>query len=236
LQVFATQQAELTNANKLYKSANYTEAAKAYESVAISYGIAPELYYNIGNAYFKAGELGLAILNYERALRISPMYKDARFNLEFAQSKVVDNIVQTPSFFIKRMFETIIIALQVDQWYWISLTLFLLAMAGFLYFIFGNSLVLRRITFYTTFVILLLSVSTLIFAGVRKNQLANHNEAIIMKPTVVVKSSPDKSGTDLFQLHEGTKATIKSTLDTWAEIELGNGNIGWVDASAIERI
>jgi tetratricopeptide (TPR) repeat protein len=236
LQVFATQESDLNNANKLYKSADYIAAANAYEQIAKTYGIAPELYYNTGNAYYKAGEIGLAILNYERALRISPLYKDARFNLEFAQTKVVDNIVQTPSFFVKRMFESIIIALQVDNWYWISLALFLLAMAGFLYFIFGNSLILRRITFYTTFVVLILSVSALIFAGVRKNQLAHHNEAIIMKPTVIVKSSPDKSGTDLFQLHEGTKATIKSTLDTWAEIELGNGNIGWVDASTIERI
>jgi SH3-like domain-containing protein len=64
----------------------------------------------------------------------------------------------------------------------------------------------------------------------------NHNEAIIMSGTVTIKSSPDKSGTDLFQLHEGTKVSIKSALDQWIEIKVGNGNIGWIEAKDIEKI
>ena len=85
-------------------------------------------------------------------------------------------------------------------------------------------------------ILLIFSVSMLIFSGIRKNQILNHDEAIVMTGVVSVKSSPDKSGTDLFQLHEGTKVSIKSTLGSWIEIKLGNGNIGWVEQMNIEKI
>ena len=81
-----------------------------------------------------------------------------------------------------------------------------------------------------------ISVLAFVFAGIRKDQVVNHNDAIVMTGVVTVKSSPDKSGTDLFQLHEGTKVAIKSTLGNWTEIKLGNGNIGWVEQENIEKI
>ena len=89
-------------ANDLYVKGNFAEAAKQYEKILSTEGVAPELYYNLGNSYFKSNELGMSILNYERALRLAPGFDDARFNLEMAQLKVVDNILQTPTFFLGR--------------------------------------------------------------------------------------------------------------------------------------
>ena len=81
-----------------------------------------------------------------------------------------------------------------------------------------------------------LFVVSLVFSGIRKDQFVKHNEAIVMSGAVTAKSSPDKSGTDLFQLHEGTKVMVKSTLSGWSEITLENGAVGWVEESTIARI
>ncbi len=230
------QNEELAKANGLYKKADYQGAATLYEDIATRFGVSPELYFNIGNAYYKSGEVGRSILNYERALRLSPNYDDAKANLELAQTKVVDNIVQVPPFFIKRWIDSLIKLLNVDQWYVVSIVVFIITLLSFLYFIFGSNLIIRRFAFYGAFVLLIVTIVTGTFGLIRHNELDNHNEAIIMTGTVVVKSSPDKSGTDLFQLHEGTKVSIKSSLEEWTEIVVGNGNIGWLESKAIEKI
>jgi tetratricopeptide (TPR) repeat protein len=226
----------ITQANILYAKGNYADAAKLYEKVLSTEGVAPELYFNLGNAYYKLNEVGRSILSYERALRLNTMYDDARVNLELARLKVVDNINQNQSFFIGRWIQNFIKVFNSNQWLLFSFTLFLVTLIGVFVFIFGSTQQIRRISFYVGLVLLIFSVFTLIFSGIRKNQLLNHNQAIVMSGVVSVKSSPDKSGTDLFQLHEGTKVTIKSNLGNWSEIKLGNGNIGWLEQTNIEKI
>ena len=167
---------------------------------------------------------------------ITTLDDDAEANLELAQTKIVDNIVQVPPFFVKRWIDNIIKLLSIDQWYVLSVILLIITLSCFLFFVFGNSMIIRKITFYAAFILLAITIVTIIFTSVRHNQLMNHNEAIIMSGTVTIKSSPDKSGTDLFQLHEGTKVSIKSALDQWIEIKVGNGNIGWIEAKDIEKI
>jgi tetratricopeptide (TPR) repeat protein len=230
------QKAAMKQANDLYAVGNYSDAAKLYESVLAKEGVAPELYYNLGNAYYKLNETGKSILNYERALRISPMFEDARNNLELAQLKVVDNIVQVPTFFVGRWIENLIKLLTSNQWLIVSLSVFIAFLILAFLFVFASSLSTRKISFYVGVTFFVISLFTLVFSGVRKDQLVNHHEAIVMTGVVTVKSSPDKSGTDLFQLHEGTKVVIKSILGKWTEIKLGNGNIGWVEQENIENI
>lgn len=230
------QSATVKQANDLYGKGKYTEAAQLYEKVLSADGVAPELYYNLGNAYYKLNETGKSILNYERALRLSPSFDDARLNLQMAQLKVIDNVVQIPSFFVGRWIESLIKLMTSNQWLVISFSVFVVCLILAFLFVFAPSLRLRKVSFYTGAALLAISFFTLIFSGVRKNQLVNHREAIVMTGSLVVKSSPDRSGTDLFQLHEGTKVVIKSTLGNWTEIKLGNGNIGWVEQQSIEKI
>jgi tetratricopeptide (TPR) repeat protein len=231
-----SQSGVVKQANGFYSKGNYTDAAKLYEKVLATDGVAPELYFNLGNAYYKSNEIGKSILNYERALRLLPTFDDARYNLEIAQLKVLDNVSLNQSFFIGRWIDGFIKLLNSNQWFWLSLVSFLTCLiCGFL-FIFGPTRQLRKISFYFAGVLLAISLVTVAFSEIRKDQLINHPEAIVMNGVVSVKGSPDKSGTELFQLHEGTKVTIKSTLGSWTEIKLGNGNIGWVEQENIERI
>lgn len=223
-------------ANDLYAKGNFTDAAKQYEEILLTEGVAPELYYNLGNAYFKTNEIGRSILNYERALRLSPGFEDARFNLQMAQQKVVDNIIQAPTFFLGRWVNNLIKLLTSNQWVYISFALFILFLIFLFLFIFGPSREFRKNSFFSGGILLVMSLVVLIFAGVRKDHATSHSEAVVMTGVVTVKSAPDQSGTNLFQLHEGTKVKIKSTLGSWSEIELGNGSVGWVDEQAIEKI
>jgi tetratricopeptide (TPR) repeat protein len=232
----AAQPTDFDQANALYKAGNYSSAIESYEKISSTQGVSPELFYNLGNAYYKENEIAKAILNYERALRIAPNYDDARNNLEFAQTKVVDNIVQIPPFFLKKWNAQLVQLLRVDQWYVVSLLIFILTLSLALFFIFGNSLALRKIAFYAAFVGFAFTLTTLWFAVSQWNKITKHSEAIIMSSSITVKSSPDKSGTDLFQLHEGTKVTIHSTLDQWVEVKVGNGSIGWIENKHIEKI
>lgn len=226
----------VTQANQLYTKGQYAEAAKEYERIAETEGTSPELYYNLGNAYYKMNEIGKSILNYERALRLNPLFDDARFNLELAQQKVVDNIYQTPTFFLKRWVDSFIRMLSSNQWVYLGWGLFLLTLILGLMFIFGPSYFFRKISFYLASVFFVITLMAVLFSGIRKSQMLHHTEGIIMTGVVTAKSSPDQSGTNLFELHEGTKVTIKSNLGKWIEIELGNGNVGWIEQEDIENI
>ncbi len=223
-------------ANSLYAKGDYTNAAKQYEKILSENKVAPELYFNLGNAYYKSNEIGRSILNYERALRLSPSFDDARFNLELAQLKVVDNIVPSQTFFIGRWIQNLIKLLPSNEWMFSSFGVFILCLFFVFLFIFGPSRFVRKMSFNFALALLALTLISLTFAGVRRNQMYNHSEAIVMTGVISVKSSPDKSGTDLFQLHEGAKVSIKSTLGSWTEIKLANGSIGWVEQTNIERI
>ncbi len=220
-------------ANAAYAEGRYDDAATIYEALLAE---APDavLYYNLGNAQFKRGELAQAILNYERALRLQPNNKDAQYNLAFAQSRITDNIVEQ-DFFLSAWARTVRNQLRESTWTILSICLFILALVGLLLFLLGREPWLRKTAFHIAWIALLFSL----IAGL--NALSLHkrdtlrNEAIITQGVVNAKSSPDRSGTDLFTIHEGTKVIIRETLGEWMNIRVG-GNEGWIRSQNLERI
>ena len=226
-------QTPFDQANAAYAEGRYEEAATQYEALLAESADAI-LYYNLGNARFKQGELAQAILNYERALRLKPNYKDAQYNLAFAQSKITDNIVEQ-DFFLSAWTRTVRNCLTESTWIILSVSLFILALVGILLFLLGREPWIRKTAFHIAWIALLFSL----IAGLNATSLHQRdtlrNEAIITQGVINAKSSPDRSGTDLFTLHEGTKVTIRETLGEWVNVRVGS-NEGWIRLSCLERI
>ena len=211
-----------------------TESLKALESVGV---VSPELYYNLGNAYFKSGDYPHAILYYERTLKISPSFEDARINLDFANSLIRDKIDAVPEFVLKSWARKVCYLMPSDFWALISIVLFAAALALFLVFRLGASRGLRRTGFYCSIVALILSASSFGMAQWQRNSYLKADGAIVMKPVASVKSSPSRdSSKDLFVLHEGTKVTVLDTVGEWKNISLSDGRQGWIEEYDMEMI
>lgn len=229
------------DANAQYAEGNYAEATAAYEQILASssayddpYSMA-EVYYNLGNSYFKQGELAQSILAYERALRLKPSMKDAKHNLQFAQSRIIDNIEDTQSFFLSNWLKALRNALSQQTWIILSIALFILTLVGFFLFAFSQTIWLRKTAFYTSVVVLLISIIACANAGSLHQRDSLRAEAIITQGIVNAKSSPDRSGNDLFTLHEGTKVEITDVIGDWCCVSVGE-NIGWMPLACLERI
>ena len=221
-------------ANADYAKGNYAEAASKYEQI-IADSPSAEAYYNLGNAYFKQGELAQSIVSYERALRINPSYDDAKYNLLFAQSRIVDNIEDTHSFFLSNWLKAIRNACSEQTWIILSIALFIVMLIGFFLFAFSQTVWVRKTAFYSSVVALVISVVACVNAGSLHQRDTVRSEAIITQGIVNVKSSPDRSGTDLFTVHEGTKVEITETLGDWCCVHVGN-YIGWMPLAYLEQI
>ena len=222
------------DANAQYAEGNYAEAATQYEQILQEQPTA-EVYYNLGNAYFKQGELAQSILAYERALRLKPSFKDAKHNLQFAQSRIIDNIEDTQSFFLSNWLKAIRNALSQRVWMVGSIVLFSMALVGFFLFAFSQTLWLRKTAFYCSVIALVVSVMACANAGSLYQRDTQRSEAIITQGIVNAKSSPDRSGNDLFTVHEGTKVEIHEVIGDWCCVHVGN-NIGWMPLEYLERI
>ena len=226
-------QSDFELANAAYADGRYEEAATLYQAMIDEQPDAV-LYYNLGNARFKQGELAQAILNYERALRLKPNYKDAQYNLAFAQSKITDNIVEH-DFFLSSWTRAVRNCLKETTWFILSICLFILALAGVLLFLLGREPWLRKTAFHIAWIALLFSLISGLNAWSLHQRDSLRNEAIITQGVVNAKSSPDRSGTDLFTLHEGTKVMIRETLGEWSNVRVGS-NEGWIRSTNLERI
>jgi tetratricopeptide (TPR) repeat protein len=230
---FVLAQSDFDEANAAYADGQYEQAATIYQTLIDE---APDavLYYNLGNARFKQGELAQAILNYERALRLKPNYKDAQYNLAFAQSRITDNIVEQ-DFFLSTWARAVRNWLRESTWWRLSIGLFIVALIGMLLFLLGREIWVRKTAFHIAWITLLFSLIAGLNAGSLHQRDTLRSEAIITQGVVNAKSSPDRSGTDLFTLHEGTKVTIRETLGEWCNIRVGN-NEGWIKQQNMERI
>jgi len=167
---------------------------------------------------------------------LDPNDEEIKHNLAVARQYVVDEIDVLPELLIKKWYRTFITILTIDQWAYISISTFILALVLFLIYLFTNAINFRRVAFWLAIVFLLFASSTYVFSYHRKKNIYDHNYAIILSPSVTIKGSPDNSGTDLFQLHEGTKVKIIDQLGEWREIRLSDGNVGWLRTEDLFKI
>ena len=223
-------------ANHAYTNGNYEEAAGGYDSLLNAGYEGAKLYYNLGNAYFKTGRIGQAVLNYNKALLRAPGNEDIRYNLEIARSHTVDRIEEVPQFFLKRWLEHLRMALGSNGWAVVSLIAFGTMLACVLLYLLAGRLVLKKTGFYLGIVLMACFAASVVFASRQRSLRLRPSEAVVMDSAVPVKSSPDGSSKDIFVLHEGTQVRVTDEVKEWREVMIADGNKGWVRASAIALI
>ncbi|MDP2339017.1 MAG: tetratricopeptide repeat protein [Bacteroidota bacterium] len=226
----------LQKANDYYTKDQFKQAIDVYNQILMTNMESPELYFNLGNAYFKNKQYTLAILNFERAKLLAPDDEDISFNLQVANQKVVDSIQELPGIFILRWWNSLINSQTTDTWAVMSIISFVIFLVMFGFYFFARTSEVKRLTFWSGSFLILFSIFSWSFAAQQKSRLVNHAYAIVMQPTVTVKSSPSEKGTNLFVIHEGLKVKITDKLGDWVEIRLADGNKGWLLIETIERI
>lgn len=219
-----------------YIKEDYASAIQIYETL-LKKGEAAEVYYNLGNSYYKIGEIAKAVLNYERALLLNPGNGDIRANLEVARAKTIDKVDPVPEIFFVSWTKSLINSMSVDAWATWGIVSFILLIVALYFFIFSKQIALKKAGFVSGIIFLIITICANIFASQQKDELINRSEAIVMNPSVTVRSTPSESGTSLFILHEGRKVSVKdNSMKEWKEIRLEDGKVGWVPASSIEVI
>ncbi len=232
---------QIVNATKAegdsaYIKNDFASAIQIYESL-LQQGEAPEIYYNLGNCYYKTDDIARAILNYERALLLSPGNTDIRANLEIARSKAIDKVTPVPEIFFITWIKSLVNSQSSDAWARTGIVSFLLLLVSLAIFFFTQHIKWKKIGFSAAILFLIVTVLSNLFASQQKSYLTNRNDAIILSPSVTVRSTPSESGTSLFVLHEGRKVEIKdNSMREWKEIRLEDGKVGWMPSSSIEVI
>ena len=224
------------NADTEYQKGNYQQAIRDYEEI-LKNGESAEIYFNLGNAYYRTDNITKAVLNYERARLLSPGDDDINFNLQFARSKTIDKITPQSEMFFITWYKSLVNFTSVDNWAKTGILCIVMALLLVLLYLFGPQLMLRKIGFFgglAFFVIFLLSN---LFAFQQKQALDNRTGAIIISPSVNIKKTPAKNSADQFVLHEGTRVDIiDKGMTDWRCIRVGDGREGWIETKAIEEI
>lgn len=238
--VTAQDTAGVSSANEAYRSGNFKLSIEQYENTINQYlkegKESAELYYNLGNSYFRDNQIGKAILNYERALLLEPGNSDIRHNLRFARTRIEDRIDVAGNLFLTNWFNSVRDLFNSNTWGTMAIIFFILFLICFGVYLFIRILWLKKTAFYTGIVFLIFMICANIFAFNQKNLRVNRETGIVMPAAISVTTSPDSNSKELFQLHEGTKVTVRQTEGNWREIEIANGSVGWIKKENIEII
>jgi tetratricopeptide (TPR) repeat protein len=227
---------QMEEANKLYSQGSYDEAITVYETIVSDGFVSGALFYNLGNAYYKTGQLAPAILNYERAKLYMPKDPDLDYNLQMSQRLVVDKIDVVDMFFMKRWIRSFRHSFSSDQWAVFGVAGIIALVLFISLYTFGKRLVFRQLGFYFSIIALLFTALSFTFSSRLKSEITESPVAIVFSPSVTVKSSPDDSGTELFILHEGTRVVVRDSIGDWSEIALSDGNVGWLKKDVIRKL
>lgn len=228
--------ASFKKGNELYQKAKYKEAAAVYQQMVDDDYQSATLYFNLGNAYYKTGDIAPCILYYEKARKLSPGDEDIRINIQMANTKTIDKIEVPPKFFLSKWWHSFILSFSADALAILSIALFLAASGLLILYRFSGSVIVKKAAFYSAIVLFIVGIGSIFVSGRQANYFDAHHEAIIFTSSVVVKSAPAATSKNVFVLHEGTKVNILDKNTNWVKIRLLNGNEGWVTTADTREI
>ncbi len=232
----AQEKALFDSANADYARADYDKAIQKYEQINLEGKEAAELYFNLGNAYYKKAEIARALINYERALRLQPGNEDIRYNLDLANQRTEDKIEAAPEMFLIQWRESIAGFLNESGWAITCLFTFSASLFFLLIYFVSRIKVLKQTGFFSFFFLLLISFASFLFAFSISKEDKNRTEAIVTSSSVTVSGEPSEKGTKLFIIHAGCKVKLLEERSDWVEIKIANGNVGWIRSAQLEKI
>ena len=230
-------------ADSAYSADNFTLAEQLYLESIRRDGTSTTIFYNLGNAYYRQGNLGKAIVNYERALKLDPTNADARSNLEFVKTKITDRQIDQGSI-MDTLWQSVVCMFRADTWAWIAVLLFALFLAGAFTYILSNVVMVKKLSFFGGIVVFILCAAAVIVSFAAANRISDNKYAIILPPSAQLSTTPRaarSASEEAFLLHEGTKVEIVDSISTqaegkWYEVKVGQRERAWIKAEDTERI
>ena len=223
-------------ANSSYQNNQYQEAINTYIEILNSGKESAQLYYNMGNAYYKIDDYPSAILSYEKSLKLDRSQKDAAFNLKLANLRVADRIEPLPELFLNIWLVKFSQIASSSAWARTLICFLFLSLLGFASYLLSKTKSFRKLGFIVGLAALLLCLGSFLFAQNAYHFETAQNQAILFSENEYVKSSPDNNSTDLFIIHEGIKVTVQDEVGDWINIQLADGKEGWIPKDAVETI
>jgi tetratricopeptide (TPR) repeat protein len=222
--------------NTLYNDGNYTEAIEKYQAILDGGNHSAELYFNLGNAYYKLNNIAPSIYYYEKALQLAPNDKDILNNIAFARNMTIDVVDNIPEIGFSKFVKTFTNQLSFDTWAKISVGLIILFVILFLSYYFSYTSFKKRLAFVGSLSAVILACSALSLAFHKYNLDKNDKPAIVFAKESQIKSEPNLRSTEAFKLHEGTKVQILDTVNNWKKIKLADGKTGWIVSDDIKAL
>ncbi len=224
------------SANKLYQQERYIQALDQYQKIEKQDLESASLYFNMANIYYRTNQVAPAVYYYEKALKLEPNNKDIRFNLDFANRMILDNIEPLPNSLWQKFMEGVILRFTYETWSRVAVGFAFIFAILFLLYHFSYSTGKKRIYFITSILSVIFVTTSLFFAYRNMHHVNTNIEAIIFSPAADVKSAPTNSSDVYFELHEGTKVLILESLDNWKKIKIADGKMGWINTEALKEI
>ena len=222
--------------NTFYKVEDYNRAMGVYLAIEEKGLESSDLYYNLGNCYYKLNKVAPAIYYYEKALKLDPANEDALHNLTFAKRMTLDVIEDLPKTFFQRFSENVIQKYAFDTWALIAVIASFLASLLFLLYHFSGSSKMKLLFFNTTIFSVFVMLVSVFFAYDNYDTVQKNRTAIIFVTKTEVKNAPTTSSEEVFELHEGTKVIILDELDNWKKIKIADGKVGWIYQDDLKEI
>lgn len=222
--------------NEYYAKAQYEEAIASYQKLVDGGYQSVPVYFNLGNAYYKNGDIAPALLYYEKAHKLSPGDDDIKLNLQLANLKTADKLDEAPEFFISKWWHSFILTFSLGTLAVLSVLSILAGSGVLILYRFTQSVTVKKASFYTAISLVFLGLVFIFIAGRQADYFESHQQAIIFSTSVTIKSAPVHTSKDLFILHDGTKVEVLEHNNDWIKIRLVNGNEGWIDANDVRDI
>jgi tetratricopeptide (TPR) repeat protein len=223
-------------ANDLYKNEKFEKAIELYKQIETEGFVSSEMYFNLGNSYYKLNKVGPSIYYYEKSLILGALNEDVKNNLVFAKRLALDNIEELPKTVFQKINKNYLQKLSYNQWAIVVIMFSILGSFLFLLFYFANEPSKKRFYFITSSLSFILLIGSFIITYNQYSFSKNNKEAIVFAVKTEVRNAPTLNSEEVFTLHEGSKVFVLDAVDNWKKIKLADGKVGWIIADEIKLL